>query len=285
MRVSLGEIAMWMSVRGLVAGVLCAGAMAASAEEASEKIRLAPPQAMFRDSITLNQFVSGTLRFVLLHEIGHGFVDLYDIPVLGREEDAADRFATWWMAPDGEGQDGTDAIAAMEWWLASAKTSGLSREQLAWWDEHGIDEQRGFQIACLLYGADPARFAAAADAGLPEERRQSCVDEAHRNDRAWTRLLADGLRPAGSPPGDPIPVTYEDTTDFATEQAYLMGSGILEAVSSALGQWTLKPGIAIRAAECKEINAFWDPDGRVLTMCYELVRDYLQIATGAAPTG
>ncbi|MBL0039478.1 MAG: hypothetical protein IPP28_00160 [Xanthomonadales bacterium] len=90
---------MLKSVRRFVAGVLCVGAMAASAEQSAEKIRLAPPQAMFRDSITLNQFVSGTLRFVLLHEIGHGFVDLYGIPVLGREEDAADRFATGGWRP------------------------------------------------------------------------------------------------------------------------------------------------------------------------------------------
>ena len=109
---------------------------------AAEPVRLAPPQSMFRDSVTLNQFVSGTLRFVLLHELGHGLIDLYGIPVLGREEDAADRFATWWLSPGGE-EDGTDAIAAVEWWLASAKASGAKREELAWWDEHSIDEQRG----------------------------------------------------------------------------------------------------------------------------------------------
>jgi hypothetical protein len=234
------------------------------------------------DSAQLQQYVDGNLAFVAFHEMGHALVSELDIPIAGREEDAVDRLATLILMPD-QGDPPTDLMAAMDGWFRS--DAGQPVDSIPWWDEHGTGAQRGFQIACLLYGADPARFAAAADAGLPEERRQSCVDEAHRNDRAWTRLLADGLRPAGSPPGDPIPVTYEDTTDFATEQAYLMGSGILEAVSSALGQWTLKPGIAIRAAECKEINAFWDPDGRVLTMCYELVRDYLQIATGAAPTG
>ena len=68
----------------IAATVLLCLCGAVHAQGAVERIRLAPPQAMFRDSITLNQFVGGTLRFVLLHEIGHGFVDLYGIPVLGR---------------------------------------------------------------------------------------------------------------------------------------------------------------------------------------------------------
>ena len=84
----------------------------------------------------------------MLHELGHGLVDLYQIPVLGREEDAAGPICDWWMSPDGA-ENGTDAIAAVRWWMASGQQSGLKREQLPWWDEHGMDEQRGFQVrAC-----------------------------------------------------------------------------------------------------------------------------------------
>jgi hypothetical protein len=79
--------------------LLLTGIMGTTPAYAAEPPALSPPAALFgKDSISLEQFMLGTLRFVLLHELGHGFVDLYNMPVLGREEDAADRFATWWLA-------------------------------------------------------------------------------------------------------------------------------------------------------------------------------------------
>jgi hypothetical protein len=279
---------MWMSVRGFVAGVLCAGAMAASAEDVSEKIRLAPPQAMFRDSITLNQFVSGTLRFVLLHEIGHGFVDLYDIPVLGREEDAADRFATWWMAPDGQGQDGTDAIAAMEWWLASARTSGLSREQLAWWDEHGIDEQRGYQIACLLYGSDPQTMGPLAGRlGLPAERRESCVPEAQRNAASWSAFLRGQTSTlTHNLDGFIVPKNYVDaeSADTADAAKLVRDMKLLEELSDMLGQFKFPEGavmVRLYAQDCGMANAFWDPNEKNIVLCHELVNHIANVGYAA----
>ncbi|MBL0039477.1 MAG: hypothetical protein IPP28_00155 [Xanthomonadales bacterium] len=78
----------------------------------------------------------------------------------------------------------------MEWWLASAKTSGLSREQLAWWDEHGIDEQRGFQIACLLYGSDPGVHGPArrADLACPPNVANRAPG-AQENAASWSAFL------------------------------------------------------------------------------------------------
>jgi Putative metallopeptidase len=35
-----------------------------------------------------------------------------------------------------------------------------------------------------------------------------------------------------------------------------------------------KPGIKLSAEECGEPNAYWDPDERKLTICYEIVSDY-----------
>ena len=42
---------------------------------------------------SLVEFVMGNMLFVLLHELGHATVQELRIPVLGREEDAADDFA------------------------------------------------------------------------------------------------------------------------------------------------------------------------------------------------
>lgn len=272
----------------IAATVLLCLCGAVHAQGAVERIRLAPPQAMFRDSITLNQFVSGTLRFVLLHEIGHGFVDLYGIPVLGREEDAADRFATWWMAPDGEGQDGTDAIAAMEWWLASAKTSGLSREQLAWWDEHGIDEQRGFQIACLLYGSDPETMGPLAGRlGVPAERRESCVPEAQENAASWSAFLrGQASTLTHQLDGFIVPKNYvePESPDTVDAAKLVREMKLLEELAAMLGQFKFPEGsvmVRMYAQDCGMANAYWDPNEKNIVLCYELVNHIANVGYAA----
>src|SRR5690554_4191597 len=46
-------------------------------------------------------FTLNNTRHTLLHEIGHLFVDQFDLPVLGKEEDAVDTFATLTMLNEG----------------------------------------------------------------------------------------------------------------------------------------------------------------------------------------
>jgi hypothetical protein len=244
---------------------------------AAESIRLAPPQAMFKQSTTLNQFVSGTLRFVMLHELGHGLVDLYQIPVLGREEDAADRFATWWMSPDGA-EDGTDAIAAVEWWMASGQQSDLNRGQLPWWDEHGMDEQRGFQIACLLYGADPQIMEPlAARIGLPKERRQSCIPEAQNNAASWSAYLrGQTVKLPHQLDGFLAPVNYLKPESVQTVAAASRAREmrLLEELQALLRQFKFPEGklvVRLVAQDCGMANAFWSPGDRAMVLCYELV--------------
>ena len=41
----------------------------------------------------LVEFVTGNTLFVVAHELGHGLINEMHMPVLGREEDAADSFA------------------------------------------------------------------------------------------------------------------------------------------------------------------------------------------------
>jgi hypothetical protein len=250
-------------------------------------IRLAPPQAMFKEGTSLEQFVSGTLRFVLLHELGHGLVDLYGIPVLGREEDAADRFATWWLSPDGV-EDGTDAIAAVEWWLASAEQSGLTREQLAWWDEHGVDEQRGFQIACLLYGADPEIMEPlAARIGLPPERRESCIPEAQSNAASWSAyLVGQAAKMPHQLDGFLVSVKYlePESTETVIAAARARQMRLLEQLQTLLHQFKFPEGkvmVRLVGQDCGMANAFWSPDQSAMVLCYELINHVTEVGEAA----
>ncbi len=226
-----------------------------------------------------DSFVEGNLYFVIYHEMGHAIISEFDVPVIGREEDAVDRLATWMMTPDDGKQEPEYLTAAMQGWFISANEVPL--EKLSWWDEHGTDQQRAYQIACLLYGANAEQFVAIADkADLPENRRATCVDESAANARAWETVL--GPLQYGDdekPESKPATVSYGDTENYAVEQQYLKDLGLLEDVAELMNStYKFKDGIEVVGAECGESNAYWSPGGRKLTMCYELVRDYLNIA-------
>ena len=226
-------------------------------------------------------FVEGNLAFVAYHELGHAFVSEFDLPVVGREEDAVDRLATWFLTPDNKTEAADYLIAAMNGWFLSASEVPLS--EIAWWDEHGTNEQRAYQIACLLYGADPERFEGVADeVELPQQRRDVCEDESVQNEDAWSRLLEPHQRPDGSvaPPGS-VEIRYTETDTYAEERDYLSKNALLEELSEVIRtSYAFEPGIVVAAEECDEPNAFWSAEDRTLTVCYELVREYGALATG-----
>ena len=255
--------------------------LAAPTYAAEPPVQLSPPAALFgKDAITIEQFMLGTLRFVLLHELGHGFVDAYNMPVLGREEDAADRFATWWLAPDGKNENGTDAVIATEWWLASAKQSDATREQLQWWDEHGMDEQRGYQIACLLYGSDPkTMWGLAQRLKVPQERLDKCIDEAQQNQVSWTsQLLPQVSKIRHQLDGFIVPVRYIQPSDQNLKAAeFARQHQVLEQLKTVVQQFKFPEGavmLRLVAQDCGTPNAFWSSDDKAIVLCYEMV-DYV----------
>lgn len=273
-------------VAGLIAPASAQTNNRPSGAPAGQTVHLPPPQALFREAITLRQFVKGTLRFVMLHEMGHGLVDLYGLPVLGREEDAADRFATYWLSPDSSGEDGTDAAAAMEWWLASAKMSDRKREDLPWWDEHGIDEQRGYQIACLLYGSAPLEYLPLTKrVGIPERRLQGCRLEAGQNVTSWSMLLNNHVARVSKSPALLAPLAYEDAGKDTKDAAEIVKSmAVLEEVRDILVQLDRSDQtglVLITAKDCGFSNAYWNTGENSLTLCYELVNEIVAVGYAA----
>jgi Putative metallopeptidase len=219
-------------------------------------------------------FVEGNLYFIGYHELAHALVSEFELPVVGREEDGADRLATLLMTP--EHGDSPDYLnAAMQGWFVEASRTPL--EEISWWDEHGTNEQRGFQIACLLFGADPDEFGSIAEAvSLPEDRRETCTDEAEQNRRSWDTLLQDHLRPDDDPaPRDSVTVSYAPTKKYGPQRQLLRDIGLLDNLRDIITKdYAFDEGISIRAEECGEANAFWNPSDRKLQICYELVEDF-----------
>lgn len=125
--------------------------------------------------------------FVFFHEVGHAFVDQYDLPITGREEDAVDELATVIV---------TEYFDAAEIALAAALMFDLSSygvtefEEADFWDVHSLDRQRFYSILCWVYGSDPKEFRAdVRELGLGQDRLEGCPYEYRQKVRAWERLL------------------------------------------------------------------------------------------------
>jgi Putative metallopeptidase len=140
------------------------------------------------DKRILGEAIVYSNLFVFFHELGHGLIDLYDLPTVGREEDAVDEFSTLLLLEAGD--EGTKAvIKAAQWFALEGQNQDTS--DLAYWDEHSLDQQRFYGVACLMYGKDPEKFAGLVSAGiLPESRADRCPAEYAKKYSSWNKLLS-----------------------------------------------------------------------------------------------
>lgn len=133
------------------------------------------------------------------HELGHMLIDLYDLPVTGREEDVADQLSAFMLlAPDGDGTVNQDDVQAARDMAGVYERFAQSNDQLekeAFADVHTMDQSRSYNFECWIYGSDPDGNADLVSSGkLPEDRADGCVDEYDKLARAWSDLLTPHLK-------------------------------------------------------------------------------------------
>ena len=91
---------------------------------------------------------------VLAHEFGHAAKDLFDLPVVGNEETAADQFAIGELLPTDSSTAYYDIDAVgyvADLWDFFGHTQALTPSEYQ--DVHPVNLQRAAQINCLFYGA------------------------------------------------------------------------------------------------------------------------------------
>jgi hypothetical protein len=113
--------------------------------------------------------------FILAHEFAHALIHNFELPVLGREEDAADGIATVVLLKAHEG--GLYAIDAAEFWEAfSGRQDPPDLAEYA--DNHSFDRQRADNILCWVAGSDESVLEAFLENEiLPEDRLAACPGE------------------------------------------------------------------------------------------------------------
>ncbi len=132
--------------------------------------------------------ISGTITFALMHEIGHALVDVLDLPITGREEDAVDQLATMLLLQQGPAGDSL-ALGAVGWFATSNQLDQFDSLTLA--DVHPTNIQRVYNLLCWIYGSDTTRYPAIfTDSILPSDRRDQCPGEYRQMAASWRKLLA-----------------------------------------------------------------------------------------------
>ena len=122
----------------------------------------------------------------------------------------------------------------------------------------------------------------ARDAGLPEERIESCPVDFESMKTGWAQLL-DAHRPTGDhakgAAGRSVDLLFdrplpeqEGVFDLLTT------SGLLVDAVADFGESIILPSpITIRFTVCREANAFWSPSRNEVAVCYELVDEFRAI--------
>ena len=107
----------------------------------------------------------------MFHEFGHRCSTYYNVPVFGREEDAADQISAFVMLQFGK-QIALTTIRGVGLHLPELQEFLLTRTEFA--DEHGAPDQRFFNYLCLAYGGHPEAFKEDVEQWRPAEgsRRQ-----------------------------------------------------------------------------------------------------------------
>jgi hypothetical protein len=296
-------MAHWTSYRRHLAGALAAATLIVAASMATAQPAAQPTeqQARFLAGIDeavkaldgvpklkklspekrreLVEFVLGNTLFVMAHEMGHALIYEMNMPVLGREEDAADSFALVTALKMGNRFSERVLLEAAKGWVLTATRD--KGEQLAFYDEHGLDLQRAYNVVCMMVGSDPEKYGRLAEeTKLPEERQKSCVRDYKTTAWSWEEMLKPHLR-APDAPKVAIKIEYQDDPKYALQARILRQMGLLEAFADhAAGRYKWPNPISMVARSCGDPNATWNIGEKTLTLCYELAREFIELFQG-----
>ena len=144
---------------------------------------------LFPMKVSRDGFLAGVFAGVILHETGHALFDVLDVPIMGREEDAADEISTF-VALQFQPQLADVVVAAYAdigetfanppTAAPDTKAADFPKDKTlqcfadpfcAFADVHGTWGQRFYNTLCLMYGGNPTHYAFLQTGGwLPKDR-------------------------------------------------------------------------------------------------------------------
>jgi hypothetical protein len=145
--------------------------------------------------VTRADAIVGPTLEVFLHEVGHAVFDYLKIPLMGREEDAADQFAGYLLLQFAKSDARRLIVGTAYAYNVDASKPTTKKNPFA--DEHGLPAQRFYNLLCIAYGADSKLFADLVEKEyLPKDRAEGCEGEYKQVKYAVTKLIGPYIDPA-----------------------------------------------------------------------------------------
>jgi hypothetical protein len=224
------------------------------------------------------EFVVGNVLFAAVHELAHGLIADLGLPVLGREEDAADAFATITMLEMKDEFTHRTLVNTAKSWMISDLRSRENGETVVYYDAHGLDLQRAYNIICLMVGSDPDQFDdLASEVKMPEERRGTCMGDYSNASWSWNKALKPYLRSA-----DQERTIYQvgygkpDGSLDIFERAFRITGALERVAGRAADRYVWPKPFSVEAKTCGEPAANWSVPEHKLVFCYELADEFVQ---------
>jgi hypothetical protein len=201
------------------------------------------------------------------------------LPVLGREEDAADAFATLALMKMGSEFSHDVLIQAAKGWFLSAERDERQSQRLAFYDEHGLDRQRAYQIVCLMVGSDPEKFGDLADlVKMPDDRQETCQGDFSNATYSWDLVLKPHRRAADQPKTVITTVYGEDKSGLEVNARSFRALRLLESIAErAAEEFVWRKPFALELQSCGKPGAHWDLMSHRLIVCYEMAEEFVQL--------
>jgi len=235
-----------------------------------------------QQQLDLIEFVTGNMLYVGFHELGHAVIQELGLPVLGREEDAADSFATIALLKIGTDFSYNVLVQAARGWFLSDRRDRKEGDALQFYDAHGLDKQRAFQIVCLMVGSNEDQFKELADwVQMPSSRQDTCAGDYSNARYSWNAALKPHLR-APDQPKSKIDVVYDPVAGKLDVYARSFRAiGFLETIAGYAADLVVWPhSISIVMQSCGDPNAQWEVAVRQEIICYEMAEDFAELYRG-----
>jgi hypothetical protein len=168
---------------------------------------------------------------------------------------------------------------ATKGWFWTARREKRQGAKPAHYERHGLDEQRAYQIVCLMVGSDPIRFKTLADqTKLPEERRRTCSWDFETAAQSWGMLLAPHRR-VSDQPKTAIEVSYgEARGELEILARWFRSIRFLETFADLFSERYAWPApITLEMRSCGESGARWTTPRRKVHICYEMAQEFAEL--------
>ena len=221
------------------------------------------------NQLSLNPFAQNVITHVVLHEMGHGVVREFDLPILGNEETLADAFATHFAVtrfPD-------NAIGMLTSRIESLMLEATETPQIDWTvkGEHNSDARRAYQIAALAIAYDDKYLSLGKLVNMSDSDVSKAKDYGSEIHRSWRRTLQPLQMPTGQESTETL-IIVEKESRFSEA---ISGSKMLREIESAIKSLDWHSQIKVRFAAGNG-GAAWSRSKRTITINDEYINRFIK---------